>query len=213
MAVLKSAVPGKTMADIESALSGGATDLGAAGPDNDSGAGLVDVVNAYMLLSGSTPPDADQDGVPDGSDLCPATPSGESVDADGCSASQRDSDGDGVSDAQDLCPGTPAGTAVDTDGCEVEPPPGEGSIVVTQASYNAARDKVSVWATSDLGKQADLSVIFTLEDGSVTNSIGMAWKKKNRRWESSIRRFVRTYGSAPVAVTVSGPEGEVTTGL
>jgi bacillopeptidase F len=104
MAVLKSAFPGKTMAEIESAIRDGAVDLGAAGPDNDSGAGLIDVVEAYMQLAGSIPSDADQDGVPDSSDLCPDTPAGEPVDADGCSASQLDSDGDSVSDAVDNCP-------------------------------------------------------------------------------------------------------------
>lgn len=123
MAVLKSAVPGSSMADIHLALTDGALDLGASGPDNDSGAGLVDVVEAYMLLSSSTPPpsDADGDGVADDSDLCPGTPPGETADADGCSASQRDSDGDGVSDADDLCPETPAGTSVDANGCPLEP--------------------------------------------------------------------------------------------
>jgi len=124
LAVLKSAIPGETMADIEAAIGEGALDLGASGPDNDSGAGLIDIVEAYMLLSGSPPPppsDADGDGVPDGSDQCPATPSGESVDANGCAASQRDSDGDGVSDAMDLCPGTPEGASVDADGCPVGP--------------------------------------------------------------------------------------------
>lgn len=34
------------------------------------------------------PPDSDGDGVPDATDLCPSTPAGEPVDADGCSASQ-----------------------------------------------------------------------------------------------------------------------------
>ena len=272
MAVLKSAYSDKSMDEIESAISDGAFDLGPTGPDNESGAGLVDVVEAYMLLGGSTPsdtdqdgvadgldfcpgtpsgetvdangcsasqldsdgdgvndaldqcpgtpagtevdangcaiasPDADQDGVPDSSDQCANTPAGEAVDADGCSASQLDGDGDGVSDALDLCPGTPAGTAVDADGCSVaEPPPGDGSIVVTQASYDASRDKVTVRATSDLGKQADLSATFSLEDGNDTTSIGMSWKNKDGQWETSIRRFSRSFGAAPVSATVSGP--------
>ena len=34
-------------------------------------------------------PDTDGDGVPDADDLCPSTPAGESVDADGCSTSQN----------------------------------------------------------------------------------------------------------------------------
>lgn len=276
MAVLKSAYPGKSMDEIETAISDGAFDLGpTTGPDNDSGAGLVDVVEAYMLLGGSTPADADQDGVADGVDLCSDTPAGETVDANGCSASQLDSDGDGINNALDQCPGTPAGTAVDANGCPVVPsdsdqdgvpdssdqcantpageavdangcsasqldsdgdgvsdaldqcpgtsagttvdnvgcpvsePPPAGSIVVTQASYNASQDKVTVRATSDLGKQADLSATFALEDGSVTTSIGMSWKNKNGRWETSIRRFSRSFGAAPVSVTVSGSEGSV----
>jgi hypothetical protein len=159
------------------------------------------------------PPDADQDGVADASDLCPDTPAGVAVDANGCSASQRDSDNDGVNDALDLCPGTAAGTAVDADGCPVnEPPPVDNTIVITQASYDASRDKVTVAATSDLNKQADLAATFALADGSST-TIGMSWKNKNSQWEISIRRFARSFGSEPVSVTVSGPEGQVTTGL
>ena len=50
-------------------------------------------------------------------DLCPGTPAGETVDANGCSASQLDDDSDGVSNADDLCPGTPVGEAVDANGC------------------------------------------------------------------------------------------------
>ncbi len=62
-------------------------------------------------------PDADGDGVPDTTDSCSDTPTGETVDVDGCSPSQRDEDGDGVSDADDLCLGTPTATTVNSDGC------------------------------------------------------------------------------------------------
>ncbi len=58
--------------------------------------------------------DSDGDGVEDGSDNCPNTPAGASVDAWGC---ELDSDGDGVKDSMDQCPGTPAGVAVDANGC------------------------------------------------------------------------------------------------
>jgi len=61
--------------------------------------------------------DDDGDGVLNGQDLCPGTPAGETVDADGCSLSQLDTDGDGVNDALDLCPGTPLGQPVDASGC------------------------------------------------------------------------------------------------
>ena len=51
----------------------------------------------------------------DAVDQCPNTPSGESVNAQGCSASQLDSDGDGVNDNVDAFPNDPSETA-DSDG-------------------------------------------------------------------------------------------------
>lgn len=68
------------------------------------------------LITGANP-DADKDGVKDKSDRCPGTPRGESIDAEGCSASQRDSDHDGVSDNLDRCPDSPPGSPVDASGC------------------------------------------------------------------------------------------------
>ena len=61
--------------------------------------------------------DADQDGVLDDLDRCPATPKEASVDEHGC---PLDTDGDGVLDYLDKCPKTPKGTAVDTFGCPVD---------------------------------------------------------------------------------------------
>jgi hypothetical protein len=124
IAVLKGAFPDWPMRDIEAAVLQGAFDLSAPGPDNDTGAGLLDVVEPFFALDGATPPpppsgpkDQDQDGVPDDADLCAGTPAGAAVDANGCATSQRDSDLDGINDALDLCPGTPAGAAVDANGC------------------------------------------------------------------------------------------------
>ena len=53
----------------------------------------------------------------DDKDQCPNTPEGESVDENGCSASQKDTDGDGVKDNIDQCPETPEGESVDENGC------------------------------------------------------------------------------------------------
>jgi hypothetical protein len=61
--------------------------------------------------------DSDGDGVGDCSDLCPGTPTGQSVDGNGCSCSQLDSDGDGVNNCNDQCPGTPTGQSVNESGC------------------------------------------------------------------------------------------------
>ncbi|MBQ0719505.1 MAG: thrombospondin type 3 repeat-containing protein [Gammaproteobacteria bacterium] len=62
-------------------------------------------------------PDDDADSVPNSADTCPNTPAGESVDANGCSESQKDDDNDGVMNTADTCPNTPANETVDADGC------------------------------------------------------------------------------------------------
>ncbi|MFT7559713.1 MAG: CxxC motif-containing protein (DUF1111 family)/predicted lipoprotein with Yx(FWY)xxD motif [Flavobacteriales bacterium] len=60
--------------------------------------------------------DDDNDGVVNGDDLCPGTPAGTPVNAQGC-ALVLDDDNDGVVNGDDLCPGTPAGTPVNAQGC------------------------------------------------------------------------------------------------
>jgi OOP family OmpA-OmpF porin len=64
----------------------------------------------------AAPGDADNDGVIDTQDQCPATPAGVSVDSVGC---PLDSDGDGVADYQDDCPDTAKGARVDEKGCYI----------------------------------------------------------------------------------------------
>ena len=61
--------------------------------------------------------DTDGDGVTDNNDTCPDTPSGETVNSNGCSDSQKDTDGDGVFDSVDSCSDTPNGESVDSNGC------------------------------------------------------------------------------------------------
>ncbi|MES0873475.1 OmpA family protein [Sinimarinibacterium thermocellulolyticum] len=64
--------------------------------------------------------DSDRDGVLDGLDECPATPSGSVVDARGCTLDLgSDADNDGVPNDADRCPETPAGAQVDALGCVV----------------------------------------------------------------------------------------------
>ncbi|MBI1885145.1 MAG: hypothetical protein HYS09_02325 [Chloroflexi bacterium] len=93
------------------------------GPDGDR-----DVYGLTFELP-AVDSDNDGDGVLDADDLCPDTPTGEDVDANGCSDSQVDSDGDGVCDPDapsagpsgcvgaDACPTTPG--LVDRQGCPV----------------------------------------------------------------------------------------------
>lgn len=91
--------------------------------DSD-GDGVADGIDRCPNTPSGTPVDAygceldsDGDGVKDSRDKCPGTPAGVSVNADGC---PMDSDGDGVSDDKDNCPGTPAGATVDANGCELD---------------------------------------------------------------------------------------------
>ncbi|MBI5599767.1 MAG: S8 family serine peptidase [Deltaproteobacteria bacterium] len=62
IALLSSAFPTAARADIEAALVDGATDLGATGPDNSYGRGMIRVDGAYTLLSQSPPAIVDADG-------------------------------------------------------------------------------------------------------------------------------------------------------
>jgi serine protease AprX len=68
VALLLAAFPGSNTAEVRQALEASAFDLGAAGPDTQSGYGLVDVVEAFAALDAGPPPpicsDADSDGYP-----------------------------------------------------------------------------------------------------------------------------------------------------
>jgi hypothetical protein len=63
--------------------------------------------------------DADNDGVTDALDNCPDTPTGITVNSQGCATSQLDTDEDGVSDDQDKCPNTPVDEDIDENGCSI----------------------------------------------------------------------------------------------
>ncbi|MEW5746954.1 MAG: S8 family serine peptidase [Nitrospirota bacterium] len=51
VAMLRSAFPKSTVAELEDAIKRSARDLGPAGPDNDAGYGLLDIEGAYKLLN------------------------------------------------------------------------------------------------------------------------------------------------------------------
>ena len=100
------------------------------------------VPGGYGIAFGSLQPpitDTDGDGIADNDDDCPSTPSGEGVNANGCSCSQvtvddgdvctldecadglvtntfQDADNDTVCDANDVCPGGDDTTDTDSDG-------------------------------------------------------------------------------------------------
>ena len=65
----------------------------------------------------ANPDDSDADGVDDSVDLCPATPSSETVDNTGCSCSQLDDDNDGIDNCDDQCANTQVDDPVNSNGC------------------------------------------------------------------------------------------------
>ncbi|SEM22191.1 Por secretion system C-terminal sorting domain-containing protein [Maribacter orientalis] len=75
------------------------------------------IENLEISVQPSVAVDQDNDGVLDENDNCTNTPSGESVDSNGCAISQLDSDNDGVKDSLDDCPNTMNGTIVNSNGC------------------------------------------------------------------------------------------------
>ena len=79
----------------------------------------VNLALGFSIVWGSNRKDKDKDGVWDKIDMCPETPRGVQVDANGC---PLDEDKDGVPDYLDLCPGTPVAAIgfVDANGCELD---------------------------------------------------------------------------------------------
>ncbi len=95
--------------------------------------------------------DSDNDGVKDGSDKCPNTPAGETVNADGCSASQVDSDNDGVYDSLDKCPGTEAGATVNSAGCKAD----EAVEITLNINFATNSSAIESQYHNELGRVAD----------------------------------------------------------
>ncbi|NOR28730.1 MAG: hypothetical protein GQ540_09420, partial [Lutibacter sp.] len=74
-------------------------------------------VDSFEITADNDNTDIDGDGVLNVDDLCSNTPTGEVVDANGCSNGQLDDDNDGVQNSLDVCAATPTGEAVNADGC------------------------------------------------------------------------------------------------
>jgi len=86
-------------------------------PDLDVSTGEI-ITIGYTLIPTT---DGDMDGILDGNDLCPDTPSGVTVDADGCAIVEiPDADSDGVADADDTCPNSGPDAVVNAQGCTDE---------------------------------------------------------------------------------------------
>jgi len=106
-----------TSYDIEFGDVDGDGDLDAIVANNGQNRLYINMCGSCATPGGGGVLDTDSDGVNNDIDLCPGTPAGEPVDANGCSSSQLDDDGDGVMNNADLCPGTPVGAPVNANGC------------------------------------------------------------------------------------------------
>jgi len=103
------------------------------------------------LMFGGYNKDSDKDGVLDKADQCPNTPTGDKVDANGCSL---DSDGDGVKDGLDQCPSSPPGDKVDANGCSLDTDKDTVRDAIDKCPDTPAGDKVDANGCS-LPKDAD----------------------------------------------------------
>lgn len=90
---------------------------------NDDGT-TAEYEHIFINCGGEEPPacdlndpeaDCDNDGVLNGDDMCPGTPAGVQVNAEGCT----DTDGDGIADSEDPCPNDPTNTC-DQVTCDID---------------------------------------------------------------------------------------------
>ena len=133
MALLRQAFPGLDSIELESAIIDSAVDLGAAGPDDDYGFGMLDVLGAYRTLVPCT--DADADGF-----------FAEAV----CGTGQDCDDGD-----PDIYPGAPE---IKHDGIDQDCNGYDLTIEIISAVYHPDGDELEVVATSSLRRRARLQV-------------------------------------------------------
>jgi hypothetical protein len=129
---------------------------------------LVDTSSAGKLTIFYNPSivDNDEDTIEDQFDDCPETPSGDTVDENGCGLTQRDTDTDGINDATDQCPSTPVGYPVNLEGCA----PSQ-----LDSDSDGINDGLDVCPTTPNGESVDLngcsqSEIDTDNDGVVNSN-------------------------------------------
>jgi len=167
LALLQSAFPGSSLQERETALEQTATDLGDTDADNTYGYGMINVIAAYDALANSNPGPVDADG-------------------DGVTSDQDCNDNDAS-----IYPGA---TEIKFDGVDQDCNGYDLTITITNASYTSKRDTLSVEATSDLGKDAALTLVGYGD---------MKWSNRKGVWSASVRNA----GGDPGTVTVEGVEG------
>lgn len=180
LALLRGAFPAAGPATLEAVLRFSARDLGASGPDNDAGYGLVDALMAYALLLEEFP----------GSDR----------DNDGFSTALN---GPGA-DCDDTDPTIHPGAAeVALDGVDQDCNGYDLTIAIQLAWYTSSSGTLKVIATSELLASGQIPATTLELDGfgpmRRRDAHGQTW------WEKT----VRSLRVDPGQVTVSGVEGSV----
>ncbi len=166
------------VSQIETALKEKAVDMGDPGPDNEWGAGLLDVAGALdWLIEHNGSLDLDDDGYT------------QDVDCNDYDASVH-----------------PGAAEIAHDNIDQDCNGHDLTIDITRARYRLANDYLTIHARSELNITADLSITINLIDGqSITRD--MIWNAAQNRWQRTITRFTRKFQAWPMSVTVSGIEG------
>ncbi len=111
----------------------------------------------FYGLKKTTDGDDDNDGVSNSNDSCPDTPSGESVDENGCSNSQLDDDNDGVNNNIDQCENSTPGLSVNELGCFQLPANNFKVEIVSETCSGKNNGKIILTAAESLNYSATIN--------------------------------------------------------